>query len=170
LRRYETIFIADPDLPEEQFAGLVEGLTAAINGQQGELIKAEDWGRKKLAYMVRKHQEGHYMRLEYEAGDGALSHDLERRLRMSEPVLKFMTVRMDNDKKRLVWEAKQAVKEQERAARRAAEEAASAAAEAARIAAGGEPKEEPAAAATSPEPAAPAAEKPASPPAADKEA
>lgn len=136
MRRYETIFIADPEIPDDQVTGLVDGLTTAISEHQGDLIKTEDWGRKKLAYLVRKNQEGRYLRLEYHAGDSKLPHDLERRLRMSEPVLKFMTVRIDNDKKRLVWEAKQAVKEKERAERRAAEEEATAAAEAAKIAAG----------------------------------
>jgi small subunit ribosomal protein S6 len=135
LRRYETIFIAEPETPDEQVTSLVDGLSTAITEHQGDLIKTEDWGRKKLAYMVRKYQEGRFMRLEYHAGDSALPHDLERRLRMSEPVLKFMTVRIDNDKKRLVWEAKQAVKDKERAERRAVEEAAAAAAEAAKIAA-----------------------------------
>jgi small subunit ribosomal protein S6 len=136
LRRYETIFIAEPETPDDQVTSLVDGLSTAITEHQGDLIKTEDWGRKKLAYMIRKHQEGRFMRLEYHAGDSALPHDLERRLRMSEPVLKFMTVRIDNDKKRLVWEAKQAVKDKERAERRAVEEAATAAAEAAKIAAG----------------------------------
>ena len=136
LRRYETIFIAEPETPDEQVTSLVDGLSTAITEHQGDLIKTEDWGRKKLAYLVGKHQEGRFMRLEYHAGDSALPHDLERRLRMSEPVLKFMTVRIDNDKKRLVWEAKQAVKDKERAERRAVEEAAAAAAEAAKIAAG----------------------------------
>ena len=88
------------------------------------------------------HLEGRYVRLEYHAGDSDLPHDLERRLRMSETVLKFMTIRIDDDKKRLVWEAKQAVKEKERADRRAAEEAATAAAEAAKIAAGETPAPE----------------------------
>ena len=136
LRRYETIFIADPETPDDQVTSLVDGLSTAITEHQGDLIKTEDWGRKKLAYLVNKHQEGRFMRLEYHAGDSALPHDLERRLRMSEPVLKFMTVRIDNDKKRLVWEAKQAVKDKERAERRAVEEAATAAAEAAKIDAG----------------------------------
>lgn len=139
MRRYETIFIADPEIPDEQVTGIVDGLTAAITEHQGDLIKTEDWGRKKLAYLVRKNQEGRFLRLEYHAGDSDLPHDLERRLRMSEPVLKFMTVRIDNDKKRLVWEAKQAVKEKERAERRAVEEAATAAAEAAKIASGETP-------------------------------
>ncbi len=111
--------------------GLVDGLNAAITEGQGEPVKTEDWGRKKLAYAVRKHAEGRYVRLEYESADGTLTEEVERRLRMAEPILKFMTIRIDNDKKRLVWEAKQAVKEKERAARRAAEEEATAAATAA---------------------------------------
>jgi small subunit ribosomal protein S6 len=156
LRRYETIFIADPEIPDEQVTGLVDGLTSAITEHQGDLIKTEDWGRKKLAYLIRKNQEGRYLRLEYNAGDSDLPHDLERRLRMSEPVLKFMTIRIDDDKKRLVWEAKQAIKEKERADRRAAEEEATAAAEAAKIAAGEVPAPEAAATAADADSAAPA--------------
>ena len=145
MRRYETIFITDPELPDEDVTGLVDGLNAAITEGQGEPVKTEDWGRKKLAYAVRKHAEGRYVRLEYESTDGALINEVERRLRMTEQVLKFMTIRIDDDKKRLVWEAKQAVKEKERAVRRAAEEesaaaaaAVTAAAEAARAAEAGE--------------------------------
>jgi len=128
LRRYETIYITDPELPDEQVTGMVDLLTTAITEHKGELVKTEDWGRKKLAYAVRKRREGRYVRLEYDAVDGTLTAELERRLRMSETVLKFMTIRMDDDKKRLVWEAKQAVKEEERAARRAIEVAAAEAA------------------------------------------
>ncbi len=128
MRRYETIFIADPELPDEEVTGLVDGLNTAITEGKGEPVKTEDWGRKKLAYAVRKHTEGRYVRLEYESADGTLTEELERRLRMTEPVIKFMTIRIDNDKKRLVWEAKQAVKEEERAVRRAAEDEAAAAA------------------------------------------
>lgn len=140
MRRYETIFITEPELPDEEVTGLVDGLNAAITEGRGEPVKTEDWGRKKLAYPVRKYTEGRYVRLEYESADSTLTNEVERRLRMTEPVLKFMTIRIDNDKKRLVWEAKQAVKEEERAARRAAEEeataAAAAVAEAAKVAAG----------------------------------
>jgi small subunit ribosomal protein S6 len=126
VRRYETIFITDPNLPDEDVTGLVNGLNKAITENRGEPVKTEDWGCKKLAYVVRKHAEGRYVRLEYEASDGDLTQEVERRLRMTEPVLKFMTIRIDNDQKRLVWEAKQAVKEKERVARRAAEEEATA--------------------------------------------
>jgi len=71
LRRYETIFIAEPETPDEQVTSLVDGLSTAITEHQGDLIKTEDWGRKKLAYLVNKHQEGRFMRLEYHAGDSA---------------------------------------------------------------------------------------------------
>ena len=125
MRRYETIFITDPDLPDDDVNGLVAGFSATVTDRKGEVLQTEDWGRKKLAYTVKKRREGRYVRLEYSAPDGAVPAELERRMRMSEPVIKFLTVRMDDDKKRLVWEVKQAAREQERAARRAAEQAAS---------------------------------------------
>jgi small subunit ribosomal protein S6 len=124
VRRYETILITEPELPDEQLTGLLGTFTSTITDRQGQVLKTEDWGKKKLAYDVRKHREGRYLRLEYTCADIALPHELERRLRMTEPVIKFLTVRIDNDPRRLVWEAKQEQKERERAARRAAEEAA----------------------------------------------
>jgi small subunit ribosomal protein S6 len=120
LRRYETIFITDPELPDDDVTGLVASLSATVSDREGEVLQSEDWGRKKLAYDVQKRREGRYLRLEYSAPDGTIPAELERRMRMSEPVIKFLTVRIDNDKKRLVWEVKQAAREQERAARQAA--------------------------------------------------
>jgi small subunit ribosomal protein S6 len=137
VRRYETIVVTDPDLPDEDVNGLVTTFTGTITSREGQLVKSEDWGRKKLAYDVKKRREGRYVLLEYTAADASLPHEIERRLRMTEPVIKFLTVRIDNDPRRLVWEEKQAVKEQERAARRAA--AAEAAAEADAAAAEEEP-------------------------------
>jgi small subunit ribosomal protein S6 len=124
VRRYETILITDPELPDEDVAGLMGNFSSTITDREGEVLKTEDWGKKKLAYAVQKRREGRYMRLEYTCADATLPHELERRLRMSEPVIKFLTVRIDNDPRRLVWEEKQAVKEKEREARRAAELAA----------------------------------------------
>ncbi|MFQ5720622.1 MAG: 30S ribosomal protein S6 [Acidobacteriota bacterium] len=119
MRRYETVFIADPVLPEEELTSFRESFAAAIIEHDGKVLQEEDWGNRKLAYEVRKRREGHYVRFEYACADGQLPAELERRLRITEPVLKFLTIRIDNDKKRLVWEAKQA----EKAARRAAEAA-----------------------------------------------
>ena len=124
MRRYETILITEPELPDESVTGLMGTFSSTITDREGEVLKSEDWGKKKLAYAVQKHREGRYMRLEYACADATLPHELERRLRMSEPVIKFLTVRIDNDPRRLVWEEKQAVKEREREARRAAELAA----------------------------------------------
>jgi small subunit ribosomal protein S6 len=124
VRRYETILITEPELPDENVTGLMGTFSATITDREGEVLKTEDWGKKKLAYAVQKHREGRYVRLEYTCADATLPHELERRLRMSEPVIKFLTVRIDNDPRRLVWEEKQAVKEREREARRSAEAAA----------------------------------------------
>ncbi len=126
MRRYETIVITDPELPDEEVNGLVSTFSTTITDRQGQILKSEDWGRKKLAYDVKKRREGRYVLLEYACTDATLPHEIERRLRMTEPVIKFLTVRIDNDPRRLVWEEKQAIKEKERAARRAAAAAAAA--------------------------------------------
>ncbi|MFQ5669599.1 MAG: 30S ribosomal protein S6 [Acidobacteriota bacterium] len=121
MRRYETIFVADPGLPDEDVEALHGVFADAITGRNGAVLKVENWGKRKLAYEVRKQREGHYLLLEYSCPDASLPHEIERRLRLHEKVFKFLTVRIDNDKKRLAWEVKQAEKEKERAARREAE-------------------------------------------------
>ena len=115
MRQYETIFVADPVLPEDELAAFKQSFAAAITEHRGQVLREEDWGCKKLAYEVRKRREGHFIRFEYTCEDAQLPSELERRLRISEPIIKFMTVRIDNDKKRLAWEKTQA----ERAARKA---------------------------------------------------
>jgi len=138
VRRYETIFIADPVFPEDELASFREAFGSTITEHKGAVIQEEDWGNRKLAYEVDKHREGHYVRFEYSCDDNQLPAELERRLRISESILRFLTVRIDDDKKRLVWEERQA----ERAARRAAEAAVRAeAAEAAAAAAADAPPE-----------------------------
>jgi small subunit ribosomal protein S6 len=119
MRRYETIFIAEPGLPDEEVTGLQAAMSTALTDRQGEILKSENWGKRKLAYEVRKHREGHYILLEYSCLDAELPHELERRLRMNEKILRFLTVRIDNDPKRLAWEKKVAQREKERAERRA---------------------------------------------------
>ena len=86
------------------------------------MTKEEDWGRRKLAYEVKKRREGRYVLMEYLVESTEVPHELERRLRINEQVIKFLTVRIDDDKKRLSWEKKQAIKAEAEAARRAAEQ------------------------------------------------
>src|SRR5450755_3581622 len=99
-RVYEVMFIVRPDVAEEDADKLIAGFTATVTGGGGAVKTVEKMGRRKLAYMVRKFNDGNYVLMTIEAG-GAVVLELERRLRVSEPVIKFITVRIDEEEKRL---------------------------------------------------------------------
>jgi small subunit ribosomal protein S6 len=99
-RVYEVMFIVRPDVAEEDADKLIAGFTATVTGGGGVVKSVEKMGRRKLAYMVRKFNDGNYVLLTIEA-NGAVVLELERRLRVTEPVIKFLTVRIDEEEKRL---------------------------------------------------------------------
>ena len=99
-RVYEVMFIVRPDVTEEDTDKLIAGFSTTIASGGGTVKTVEKMGRRKLAYMVRKFNDGNYVLLTIDA-DGVLVAELERRLRVSEPVIKFITVRMDEEEKRL---------------------------------------------------------------------
>ena len=99
-RVYEVMFIVRPDATEEDLDKLVEGFSATVTGGNGEVTAVEKLGRRRLAYTVRKFNDGIYILLTV-AADGQLIAELERRLRVTESVIKFITVRMDEEQKRL---------------------------------------------------------------------
>ena len=99
-RVYEVMFIVRPDVVEEDLDKLIAGFSTTVTNGGGVVKSTEKMGRRKLAYLVRKFNDGNYVLLTIEA-DGALVAELERRLRVSEPVIKFITVRMDEEEKRL---------------------------------------------------------------------
>jgi len=99
-RFYEVMFIVRPDVADEDLDKLIAGLEQTVTSGGGTLRSTEKLGRRKLAYLVRKFTEGNYILLTVDA-DGPLVAELERRLRVSEPVIKFITVRMDEEEKRL---------------------------------------------------------------------
>jgi small subunit ribosomal protein S6 len=99
-RLYEVMFIVRPDAVEEDIDKLIAGFTASVTNGGGVVKNVEKMGRRKLAYMVRKFNDGNYILLTVEA-NGAVVAELERRLRVSEPVIKFITVRVDEEEKRL---------------------------------------------------------------------
>jgi len=99
-RFYEVMFIVRPDTQDEEVDKLIAGFEATVTNGGGAVRSTEKLGRRKLAYMVRKFNEGNYILMTIDA-DGVLVHELERRLRVSEPVIKFITVRMDEEQKRL---------------------------------------------------------------------
>ena len=99
-RLYEVMFIVRPDVTEEDTDKLIAGFSTTVTAGGGAVKTVEKMGRRKLAYMVRKFNDGNYVLLTIEA-DGAGVLELERRLRVTEPVIKFITVRIDEEEKRL---------------------------------------------------------------------
>lgn len=99
-RFYEVMFIVRPDIADEELDKLIAGLEQTVTGGGGTVRSTEKMGRRKLAYLVRNFSEGNYILLTVDA-DGPLVAELERRLRVTEPVIKFLTVRMDEEEKRM---------------------------------------------------------------------
>jgi small subunit ribosomal protein S6 len=99
-RAYEVMFIVRPDVTEEDLDKLVAMLQNHATGAGATVKNAEKMGRRRLAYDVKKFQEGQYVLFTL-AADGKAVHELERRLRVTEPVIKFITVRTDEEQQRL---------------------------------------------------------------------
>ncbi|WP_348267290.1 30S ribosomal protein S6 [Edaphobacter paludis] len=99
-RTYEIMFIVRPDVEEADIDKLIEGFSANVTNGGGEVKSVEKMGRRRLAYTVRKFNDGFYILLNI-AAEGSLITEIERRLRVSEQVIKFITVRMDEEEKRL---------------------------------------------------------------------
>src|SRR6202051_3658021 len=99
-RTYEIMFIVRPDVEEADLDKLIEGFSATVVSGGGEVRSVEKMGRRRLAYTVRKFNDGFYVLLNVSiAGAGVL--EIERRMRVTEQVIKFITVRMDEEEKRL---------------------------------------------------------------------
>ena len=99
-RTYELMFIVRPDMTEEDQNKLISTLETVVTSSGGQVKNVEKMGKRRLAYTVRKFHDGLYMLLTFE-GSGGLVHELERRLRVNEPVIKFLSVRIDEEQKRL---------------------------------------------------------------------
>jgi small subunit ribosomal protein S6 len=99
-RTYEIMFIVRPDVEEADLDKLIEGFQKNVTDGGGEVKSVEKMGRRRLAYTVRKFNDGFYVLLNVAAA-GSLITEIERRLRVSEQVIKFITVRMDEEEKRL---------------------------------------------------------------------
>ena len=99
-RTYELMFIVRPDMTDEDLDKLISTLQSVVPPSGGNVVKVEKMGKRRLAYTVRRFHDGIYVLLVIEGG-GPVIHELERRLRVSEPVIKFLTVRVDEEQKRL---------------------------------------------------------------------
>jgi len=116
MRIYEELFIVKPDAPDEEVDQFVEQLRTQLTSAGATVDKVEKWGKRRLAYRVDKYREGAYVLFQF-TGEPDIVHELERRLRVSDIVLKFITVRIDETLKRLDKRKKERDK---RAAKRAA--------------------------------------------------
>ena len=96
VRQYELVYIMSPDATEQEVADLHTQIESIIARYQGELVKTENWGRRKLAFRIGKHREGTYV-LEVFKGTGELTKELDRRLKVIDSVIRHLCVRVDED-------------------------------------------------------------------------
>jgi small subunit ribosomal protein S6 len=124
MREYELLYIVHPDHEGDQLKEVVGKYADLVSSQGGEVLKVEEWSKQKLAYPIRKCTKGQYVLMTY-LGPSKLTHELERILRLDEPVLKYLTVKLsdnpDPEKRRQEIAALKAKAEEQRA-RTAAEE------------------------------------------------
>jgi small subunit ribosomal protein S6 len=114
-RLYDLIFISRPDTPEADIDKLIATLEHSAAEKSAKLEKIEKWGRKRMAYRVHKLREGYYVYMLIRSSHGELIKELERRLKVADPVIKYMTIRIDEEMKR---QQKLSKRRERRAARR----------------------------------------------------
>ncbi len=91
---YETVFIARQDLSPTQVDALIDAYKKIIEGYKGKITKTEYWGLKKFAYPIKKNPRGHYALLNIQAPSEAI-HEMERQMRLSEDVVRYLTIKVD---------------------------------------------------------------------------
>ncbi|MGC1105043.1 MAG: 30S ribosomal protein S6 [Candidatus Acidiferrales bacterium] len=114
-RLYDLIFICRPDTPEPEIDKLIATLQHAVEEKQAKLEKVEKWGTRRLAYRVKRLREGFFVYMVLRSSHGELLKELERRLRVSDAVVKYLAVRLDEEVKR---QQKFTKRRERRAARR----------------------------------------------------
>lgn len=100
MRTYEVIFVVRPELPEAEVDSLTEQMQQGVAGAGGQVTKAEKWGKRPLAYRVKGYREGYYVYFEL-TGTGEILRELERRLKVAEPVIKLLSIRVDLERKKM---------------------------------------------------------------------
>jgi small subunit ribosomal protein S6 len=114
-RQYDLIFICRPDTPEADIDKVIATLEHTAAEKGGKIESVNKWGRKRMAYRVQKLREGYFVYLVLKSSHGEVVKELERRLKVSDVVMKYLTVRLDEELKR---EVKLKKHREKRAARR----------------------------------------------------
>ncbi|GAC1448348.1 MAG: hypothetical protein PVSMB11_09850 [Desulfuromonadaceae bacterium] len=128
MRKYETIFILQPELSEDDIKSVTAKAQDVISTYKGECLRMDDWGIRKLAYPIKKSARGRYYYLRFD-GESALIFELERRLRLDDKVLRYQSINITDLPERVAPEKKaeelpEAVTEESAEETPAAEEAA----------------------------------------------
>lgn len=128
-RTYEVMYIVDPDTAADKITKLNDAVGKLIEKEGGNVVKLDDMGRRNLAYPINKKYEGHYVLFEIE-GSGQEIAELERRMRVNDMIMRYMTVRVDEDRKKAdKMKAKREKRAEQRARFRRTEDAPAASAE-----------------------------------------
>lgn len=93
---YESIFIINANLSDEETANVTKKMQDVVAKQGGEMLKFEDWGKKKLAYEVKKQKRGHYVFFQFKAAPAAVA-ELERTYKMTDAVIKFISIKLEKE-------------------------------------------------------------------------
>jgi small subunit ribosomal protein S6 len=99
VRNYEVVFVAAPTLTSEELDGFINHIQTVVEGKNGKIVKVDNWGKKSLAYKIKRFREAYYVVLSIE-GDGIAIAELERRFRVTDYIIRFISVRIDEDLKR----------------------------------------------------------------------
>jgi small subunit ribosomal protein S6 len=94
MRQYDTGFILSPALSEEETTEFTQKMAEVVAQKKGRMVKVDSWGKRKLAYPIKKFHEGFYVFFLYE-GPGDVSAELERRFKQSDAVIRFLTIKKD---------------------------------------------------------------------------
>ena len=95
MKAYELLYIIRPDLDEEATTALIDRLSGLVASNGGDNLTVEKWGKRRLAYEIEDYKEGQYVLMNFE-GEGRTSQEIERVMKISDDVIRFLTVRKDD--------------------------------------------------------------------------
>jgi len=96
MKKYETLLLFSPDLTSEDRQEVLDRLSQVVQNYSGQVLTIDDWGMRDLAYPVQKHTRGQYVRMEYGVPGNAI-YEIERKIRIVEAVMKFLTVKLEDE-------------------------------------------------------------------------
>ncbi|MFQ5721058.1 MAG: 30S ribosomal protein S6 [Candidatus Aminicenantales bacterium] len=94
MRQYETVFLIAPTLSEEEKEAVIDNMAEVVSNLKGKMMAKEEWGKRKLAYTIKKFEEAYYVLFHYE-GKPEIPGELERRFKQSEAIIRYLTVKKE---------------------------------------------------------------------------